>query len=130
MTAGLRLLRVALLALAVASCASSSPLAISSRSLAPGEVCAMALLGGSLARQSESGLGLARGDGQVLAVWWPGGWTAKTDGASAALLDPSGKTIARVGDAVSIGGGIGSDGWVHACAVGRSPSDLIGSQTP
>jgi len=63
-------------------------------------------------------------------VWWPGGWTARTGARGGVLLDTDGKAIASVGDDISIGGGVGSDGWIHACTVGRTPADLIGSPNP
>lgn len=113
--------------LAVAACNGGAGVRISTRSMAPGETCALGLFGGKLAVEPSSGLGLDTGHEAVAKVWWPSGWTARSDAAAGVgLIDPQGEVVAHVGDQISVGGGYGADGWLHACAVGRSPADVIG----
>jgi hypothetical protein len=81
------------------------------------EACMAALLQGTLVRDERTGLAIAVPDVGVVPVRWPKGWTA-LDAAPVTLVDAQGGVVARVGDRVAIGGGMGPDPvetWV-ACA--------------
>lgn len=121
-----RLLAGSLLLLALAACspaASAAPTAPASAAQAFGirtapvepQACMDALLGGTLARHAQSGLGVASADGQQTAVEWPFRYSARLEGGRVVLLDETGKVVAREGDAITVGGGFGTLFW-HACA--------------
>jgi hypothetical protein len=73
-----------------------------------------ALLGGTLARSAQSGLGVTSADGQATAVEWPFGWSASIELGRVALRDETGKVVAHEGDEITIGGGFGNQLW-YAC---------------
>ena len=79
------------------------------------EACMMALMSGTLARHPETGLGIADPDGTVQPVEWPFGYSARTEVSQTVLLDETGKVVAREGDQVEIGGGLGNGDLWHAC---------------
>jgi hypothetical protein len=106
---------IPLLAACLAGCAGTAAVRIATRTMAPNDVCALALIGGRLAPDASSGLGLDNGQGRVAHVWWPAGWSAHEDGNVVALVEPDGSIAAHVGDEISVGGGYGSDGWVRVC---------------
>src|SRR5262245_12826956 len=107
----------------VAACGGSAPSAkvveiAAQPAPPPGEVaCMAALLEGTLALDPRSGLGVAAPDGRTQPVSWPNGWHA-LDTTPVVLVDGQGTTIARLGDHLSMGGGLGAnDVWI-ACPEG------------
>lgn len=89
------------------------PFDIRSAGLEP-QACMDALIGGTLARSAQSGLGITSADGQAYAVEWPFGWSAWIDLGQVALTDATGKVVAHEGDQITIGGGFGNQLW-YAC---------------
>jgi hypothetical protein len=79
------------------------------------QACMDALIGGTLARSAQSGLGITGADGKANAVEWPFRWTASIELGRVALRDETGKVVAREGDEITIGGGFGNQLW-YACA--------------
>ncbi len=77
-------------------------------------VCMEALMSGRLTRDARTGLGVTASDGQQMAVEWPFGYSARNDGGRLALVDDTGKVVAREGDEIQVGGGFGNLMW-HAC---------------
>lgn len=78
-----------------------------------------ALATGRLVADPRTGLGLET-DGQVLAVEWPFGYAARREATGLALLtgsEPEAVVVAREGQVVSIGGGMGNDDVWHGCGV-------------
>jgi hypothetical protein len=73
-----------------------------------------ALLSGKLTRHAQTGLGVTAGDGTQVAVEWPFGYSAHIDGGIAVLLDDKGNEVAKEGDQIQMGGGLGNAIW-HAC---------------
>ena len=119
-----RLLAGSLIVIAVAACspaASATPAApatiaqalIRTAPVQP-DACMDALLGGTLARNAQSGLGV-NNEGEQMAVEWPFRYSARLEGGRMALLDETGKVVAREGDEITVGGGFGNQFW-HACA--------------
>jgi hypothetical protein len=110
------LFTIALVGLAIAGCA--TPVALRTAP-APAEACDAALYGGVLVASAQSGLavqGLA-GEGDVVEVVWPFGYSATRDlGGKATLRDASGAEIAQEGDTVTMGGGLDGAGVWIACA--------------
>lgn len=74
----------------------------------PSDGCLLALMGGTLARNAETGLGV-----DDLPVLWPFGYAARSEFGRIVLLDETGTVIAREGDQIEVGGG-GDEMW-HAC---------------
>jgi len=104
---------IALLALVVAGC--TVQLRTDSR---PRDACDDALASGRLVTDARSGLALATNGGDVTPILWPFGWSARREMSSVVLLDGTGKVVAREGDLVQVGGGLGSDGFFAVCPVG------------
>jgi hypothetical protein len=77
------------------------------------QACMDALLSGTLAVNNQTGLGVENG-GEKMAVEWPFGYSARMELGVVALVDETGKTVAKVGDTISVGGGFGNQLW-HAC---------------
>ena len=76
-----------------------------------------ALLTGTLARNPDTGVGVANGAMQT-AVEWPFGYWARNELGRVVLLDMTGTVLAREGDAVSMGGGFAAnDELFYACGV-------------
>ena len=73
-----------------------------------------ALLSGKLTRHAQTGLGVTAGDGAQVAVEWPFGYSAHIDRGIAVLLDDKGNEVAKEGDQIQVGGGLGNAIW-HAC---------------
>lgn len=80
----------------------------------PNHGCMEALLSGQLVLTPLSGIGVQAGN-ESIAVVWPFGYRAVTDGGVAALIDHNGQTVARVGDRIELGGGHGADGAWYPC---------------
>lgn len=121
-----RLLAGSLLVIAVAACspaASPTPLASAPAGQAVGlrtaavqpQACMDALLGGTLTKHAQSGLGITSADGQQTPVEWPFRYSSRLEGGRIILLDETGKVVAREGDELNVGGGFGNQFW-HACA--------------
>jgi hypothetical protein len=102
------------LAIALAGCQLLSSPAGLRTAQAPPQACMDALIVGKLVRHPASGLGIASPDGQLTAVEWPFGYSAREEGGRIALVDDRGQVIAREGDEISVGGGFGANLW-HAC---------------
>ena len=121
-----RLLAGALIvvAVAVAACspaASATPGALATAAQAlirtaafQPDACMDALLGGTLVKHAQSGLGVGS-EGELTAVEWPFRYSASLEGGRLVLLDETGKVVAREGDEINVGGGFGNQFW-HACA--------------
>ena len=82
----------------------------------PSEACMMALLGGTLVEDPRSGLAVSDGQGNVTPVEWPFGYTARNELSTIVLVDERGQAVAREGDQVQLGGGLGNEFW-HACGL-------------
>jgi hypothetical protein len=98
-----RLAGLALVSFLVGACA---PVTIRTPAQEP-QACMDALMGGILAKQAQTGLGIADQDGAVIPVEWPFGYSARMEGAKIALMDASGVVVAREGDRIQVGGGMG-----------------------
>jgi hypothetical protein len=117
-----RLLAGFLLVLSLAACGSGAQAA----SVPPAEpfairtaadstlMCMDALLAGTLTRSAASGLGVAAENGQSTAIEWPFGYSARVEADRVVLVDETGKVVAREGEAISLGGGLGNALW-YAC---------------
>ncbi|HET9852253.1 MAG TPA: hypothetical protein VFP56_07080 [Candidatus Limnocylindrales bacterium] len=83
------------------------------------DACDQALIGGVLVPSSQSGLAVqptARNQ-EMVEVLWPFGYSAVRDLEGAMTLrDASGKEIAREGETILMGGGLGANGVWAACA--------------
>lgn len=77
----------------------------------PDQACMEALAMGVLALHPQSGLGLAQPDGQVMAVSWPHGYTARVVETTLVLFDHEGNALAKLGDPINLGGGFGNNVW-------------------
>jgi hypothetical protein len=84
---------------------------------APATACDAALTAGRLVSSRESGLAITQaGGGPNIAVTWPFGYSAGGFVGGLELRDETGRVLAREGDFVQVGGGMGGDdSWV-ACA--------------
>ena len=83
---------------------------------APEEACDAALTSGRLVSSRESGLALQPPGQPNLPVTWPFGYKAGGFVGSLELQDETGRVLAREGDFVEVGGGLGGDGSFVACA--------------
>ncbi len=83
-----------------------------------GEVaCPGALLEGTLVEHPDAGLAV-QGDPafEPSVVVWPHGWSAADVDGTRVLLDNAGRAVARVGEAVSAGGGFNPpNDWFYPC---------------
>ncbi len=83
---------------------------------APADACDAALMSGQLVSSRESGLALRpKGEANV-PVTWPFGYEAGGFVGSLELKDENDRVLAREGDFVEVGGGLGPDGSWYACA--------------
>lgn len=71
------------------------------------QACMEALMQGRLVRQAQTGLGIGDQSGLVYPVEWPFRFTARLEGARVVLVDNRGAVVAREGDQISVGGGMG-----------------------
>jgi hypothetical protein len=76
--------------------------------------CPTALAEGVLVAQG-SDLLLKAPTGEVNTVVWPSGYRVVEDGGKLALTDFFGTIKAREGDAIGVGGGVGTDDLFHGC---------------
>ena len=83
---------------------------------APVSVCDDALTSGRLVTSAQSGLALADSTGHVTEVLWPSGYSARRGVSGIELVDEKGAVVAREGDFVEIGGGLGANDVWNACA--------------
>ena len=105
-----------LLVLVVAAgCSVVAPPVALRTAIAPSDICMMALMTGTLARNAETGLGVAGPDAQSVGVEWPFGYAAGNELGKLVLVDASGRVLAREGDEISLGGGLGADDVFIAC---------------
>jgi hypothetical protein len=78
-------------------------------------VCRLGGVGGFLAADDRTGMGIRMG-ADVLPVIWPFGWSARRDLLGPLILvDRDGRDVAREGDQVALGGGFDRDDVLHAC---------------
>jgi hypothetical protein len=79
------------------------------------EGCLHGATSGFMTEEARSGLGIRSG-GRLIAVVWPAGYSAvRIDGVDH-LLDHAGQVVARDGDHIRLGGGLGTQGDVwHTC---------------
>lgn len=118
-----RLLAGSLLVIAVSACSPATTPAPSATPAAFGlrtapvqpQACMDALMGGRLTRHAQSGLGISAADGTQTAVEWPFRYSAWLVNGRIVLHDETGKEVAREGDEITVGGGLGNALW-HACA--------------
>ena len=103
---------VALAALIVAGCSPAS-LRVAQQ---PASACMDALAIGTLVASNKSGLALQAPDGTLSEMLWPFGYSARRDAMGLALLDNTGKVVAREGDDVQMGGGSDGNGIFEVCA--------------
>jgi hypothetical protein len=101
-------------AVSIAGCAFGPRVALRTSPVAS-QACMDALVSGVLARDARSGLGIATAGGGATAVEWPFGYSARDEGDRIALVDENGKVVAREGDQVEVGGGLGNDDVWFAC---------------
>lgn len=80
-------------------------------------ICRTAFAEGYLARDPDTGLGLGTAaGGQVRRIIWPYGYSARIEGDVAVLVNEHGEIVAKEGDHLVLGGGLGLDGIFEACA--------------
>jgi hypothetical protein len=83
----------------------------------PAVGCDAALTTGRLVSSRETGLAVTPADGRPnIVVTWPFGYSAGGFVGSLELRDETGRVLAREGDFVQVGGGMGGDGSWVACA--------------
>jgi len=75
-----------------------------------------ALAEGELVADVRSGLAI-RGRDQVTPVLWPSRYSAARISGRIHLFDPSGRLVAREGDHIELGGGLGLGDFFIACEV-------------
>ena len=107
-----RILALAILGVVLAGC---GPVSIRTAPAAA-QACDEALATGKLVKSAQSGLAIAGPTGAVTEVLWPYGYSARTEGGRVALLDQTGTVVAREGDTISMGGGLGANNTWAACA--------------
>lgn len=77
--------------------------------------CMDALASGRLVADARWGVALAPADGRTIQVVWPAGFGARQVDGRIELLDERGAVVGRVGDVVTVTGGMGlRDAWI-AC---------------
>ena len=104
------IINLAAVALLVAGCAVQLRTAP-----APVDACDDALIGGRLVTSAQSGLAVVDSTGHVTEVLWPFGYTARRGVSGLELVDEKGAVVAREGDFVEMGGGLGANDVWGAC---------------
>ena len=79
------------------------------------DVCDLALISGRLVTSAQSGLAVVDSTGHVTEVLWPFGYTARRGVSGVELVDEMGAVVAREGDLVEMGGGLGANDVWSAC---------------
>ena len=79
------------------------------------QACMDALISGRLARNAGSGLGLITPGAPPVVVEWPFRYSARDEDGRIALLDETGAVVAREGDNVKMGGGMGQLNIWYTC---------------
>ena len=118
-----QLLTVALLGLVASACAAAEPsegeptlVAIPTAEPPTGQLACMdALLTGRLVADEDAGVGIQAADGTTIVVVWPHGWVAVDQDNTRAVVNDRGDLVARVGDQVAIGGGLGAGDRWYTC---------------
>jgi hypothetical protein len=83
--------------------------------------CMDALATGVLVADSRWGIALGQTDAPTMQVIWPGRFSGRQSNGVIELLDASGAVVGRVGEIVSIGGGMGAgDAWWACGAPNRN----------
>ncbi len=113
----LGMLATALLIAACASTQSPTPETITLSTQPPPQSagCDQALGHGRLVPDPRSGLATAGSDGTAQPVMWPFGFSAVLDDGRIVLLNENGQPIAREGDTVEFGGGLGLNNFFWVC---------------
>jgi hypothetical protein len=109
----IRLASVVLLTVIGATLAGCSPVSIRTPAKDP-QACMQALMHGTLAKQTQTGLGIADPDGVVLPVEWPFGFSARIEVSKLVLVDEKRFVVAREGDEIQVGGGMGAGPALNA----------------
>jgi hypothetical protein len=105
----------AFIALACAAEPASTPMPIPILTASrPSAACEDALLIGFLVPDAETGLAVQSANGDVTAVVWPFGYSARYANDQVQLLNEAGTVVAVQGDKMEIGGGFGNNSW-SAC---------------
>jgi hypothetical protein len=116
-----RLAGLALLMFLLGAC---TPVTIRTPAQEP-QACMDALMGGTLAKHAQTGLGIADQDGAVIPVEWPFGYSARMESAKVALVDGSGMVVAREGDRIQVGGGMGAGPVPNAVWFACGPVQVV-----
>jgi hypothetical protein len=74
-----------------------------------------ALASGTLVADARWGVALGSSDGPTIQVVWPAGFGARLVDDRIELLDERGVVVGRVGDVVTIAGGMGAGNAWFAC---------------
>lgn len=102
-----RLAAVVLAAFVGVAVAGCTPVAIRTPARQP-DGCMQALMHGTLTKHEATGLGIADRNGVVLPVEWPFGYSARMEVSKIVLVDEKGFVVAREGDFIQVGGGMGT----------------------
>jgi hypothetical protein len=108
------LIAAALTLAVLAGCSMFGPAAGLKTAPAAAQACMEALIGGTLTRNAESGLGITAADETQTAVEWPFGYSARNELGKLVLIDQTGTIVAHEGDRITVGGGLGDHLW-YAC---------------
>lgn len=106
-------LAAAVLGAILVACGNTVPLHTAT---GPVQACDGAITSGRLTNNRPNGLALQAPDGATTLVLWPFGYSTRGFVGSMELVDDQGRVIAREGDNVEVGGGMGGDGFFAACA--------------
>jgi hypothetical protein len=118
-----QLLTIAILGLVATACVAAEPsngepmlVAIPTAEPPTGQLACMdALLTGRLVADEEAGVAIQAADGTTIVVVWPHGWVAVDQDNTRAVANDQGDVVARVGDQVAIGGGLGAGDRWYTC---------------
>ena len=118
-----QLLTIAILGLLATACSAAAPsgsqpmlVAIPTAEPPTGQLACMdALLTGRLVADEDTGVAIQAADGTKIVVVWPHGWVAVDQDNTRAVVNDEGNLVARVGDQVAIGGGLGAGDRWYTC---------------